>query len=87
MDLRGLVLIGFSAACIGVAGLAYQESKRKSMSRGLALATAGFGSTCMRNGFDTTAGRVGCLTQTSFGLLKTAIGAEKSYRGGGAFGN
>ena len=75
MDLRGLVLIGFSAACLAVSSLAYQESKRKGLQRGLAAAIAASRGNCMENGFDTTAGEV---IRAYWGLLPAR--AESSVR-------
>ena len=73
MDLRGLVLIGFSAACLGVAGLAYQVDQKRSMSLSLAKTMAA--QECGNAGFDTPFGRVSCLRQVSFPLVKGLLGA------------
>jgi len=83
MYLRGPVLIGFSALCIAAAALGHHESKNQAMSRALARAAGGLQAGCMSDGFDTPMGRVGCLTQVSYGLLKDAVGG-RSYQGGGA---
>ena len=72
MNVRGLVLIGFSAACLAVAGLAHQEQQKRGMS--LALAKTMAKRDCMGEGFHTINGRVGCLTQVSFPLVKGLFG-------------
>ena len=84
MNVRGLVLIGFSAACLGVAGLGHHAEKKRAMS--MALTKTMLSRDCMNEGFKTPGGRVGCITQVSFPLFKGLLGGGPSYRGGGAFG-
>ncbi len=81
MDLRGMVLIGFSAACLAVAGLAYQEQQRREMGVSLAGAFADYD--CRGEGLETSAGRVGCMTPVSFPLIGDFLKPTR-YAGGAA---
>ncbi len=72
MNVRGLVLIGFSAACLAVAGLAYQDQQKQGMS--LALAKMMAKRDCGGEVFHTAHGRVACLRQVSFPLVKGVFG-------------
>ena len=85
MNLRGPVLIAFSAACLGVAGLAHHESKTRGISTSLADLSSASNGRCNTGGFDTGVGHVGCLQQVSYGFIKGGFGNIKSYLGGSAF--
>ena len=82
MEIRGVVLIAFSAACLGVAGLAHHQNSGPRVSASL-LSQAG--GECASGGFDTSAGHVGCLQQVSYGFIKGGFGGFKAYFGGDAF--
>ena len=85
MNYRRLILIAFSAACLGVAGLAHHQNKTRSISNSLASLSSANNGRCASAGFDTAAGHVGCLQQVSYGFIKGGFGNIKSYFGGDAF--
>ncbi|KMW60586.1 hypothetical protein AIOL_000748 [Candidatus Rhodobacter oscarellae] len=65
MNLHGLSLIGASAACLGAAAALNHLDKHLADNRVIAAAESDAPVGCMFDGFDTDAGRVGCLVQTS----------------------
>ena len=85
MNLRGIVLIAFSAACLGVAGIAHHQGKTNRISSGLANLASVSNGQCGSGGFDTAAGHVGCLQNVSYGFIKGGFGGLKKYFGGDAF--
>ncbi|MEL7115777.1 MAG: hypothetical protein AAGP08_09325 [Pseudomonadota bacterium] len=81
MDVRGLVLIGFSALCLTAAGLFHDQQQRRAMAAGLASASTPLRD-CMREGINTTSGRVGCFQPVSAIMGRAFFGG--SYGGGHA---
>ena len=81
MNVRGLVLIGFSGLCLVAAGLAHENQSRRGVAANLALATTPLRD-CMRDGINTASGRVGCFQPVSAAMGKAIFG--KSYGGGAA---
>ena len=84
MNLRGMVLIGFSAGCLAVAGIAHHNSKSGQVSNALANLSTKNNGLCETSGFETSAGHVGCLQQVSFNFIKGKASRAKSYFGGDA---
>ena len=85
MHLRGIVLIGFSAACLGVSALAYKEDQRRAMSAGLASTLGAAYAACQANGIDTPFGRLGCIQTTSGAFTSGATRGLRDNRGGAVF--
>lgn len=82
MNLRGLVLIGFSGLCLLAAGLAENAQDRRSLSSSLASATAPSGRDCMRQSINTASGIVGCFQPVSAVMGRAIFGSD--YKGGSA---
>lgn len=82
MNLRGLVLIGFSGLCLTAAAMFNQSYERSSFAAGLAQATTPIRD-CMREGITTSAGRVGCFTPVSAEIGGAAFNTKR-YTGGNA---
>jgi len=85
MHLRGIVLIGFSAACLGVSALAYKEDQRLSMAAGLSNTIGAAYAACQANGIDTPFGRLGCIQTTSGTFTSGATRGLRENRGGAMF--
>lgn len=68
MYVRGLVLLGFSAACLGAAGLAYQEKKRMDLGFALANSVGKAHEKCKATRIETPFGVLGCV-QTVTGRM------------------
>ena len=81
MNLRGLVLIGFSALCLSAAGLAHHKQKQIGLSQRLASVSTPVRD-CMREGITTSSGRVGCFQPVSAAIGRAVFG--KNYGGGAA---
>ena len=83
MNMRGLVLIGFSGLCLTAAALFHNTTERSSFAAGLAKATTPLRD-CMRESITTSAGRVGCFTPVSAEIGGRAFNTKR-YSGGNAF--
>ena len=81
MDLRGIVLIGFSMACLGVAGLAYQQKKQLDLTAGLSNARGASHSSCRGSSVQTNMGRLSCIQRTS-GFFSGTDGIRMKSGGG-----
>lgn len=82
MNLRGLVLIGFSGLCLTAVALFHDSKERRSFAAGLAKATTPLRD-CMREGINTSSGRVGCFQPVSAQMGRAVFG-DKRYHGGSA---
>ena len=68
MKYRTFILSAFSAACVGVAVMAYQAEKLRTEVIQMASVSAQEDGNCMLDGFETAEGFVGCLQPASFVL-------------------
>jgi len=85
MYLRGIVLMGFSAACLGAASLAYQEDKRRSLSASISNTVGAAYARCQEEGIDTPFGRLGCIQTTSGTFSRPSSKGIRDNRGGAMF--
>ena len=85
MYVRGLVLMGFSAACLGVASLAYQEDKRRDLSMRISSTVGAAYTRCKEEGIDTPFGRLGCIQTTSGTFSRSSSKGIRDNRGGAMF--
>jgi hypothetical protein len=82
MYLRGIVLIGFSASCLAVVGLAYKQKTRLAMSHGMANTVGAAAAKCKDSGIDTPFGRLGCIQNVSSPFPSRVM---RNIRGGARF--
>jgi hypothetical protein len=81
MNVRGLVLIGFSGLCVAAAGLAHDAHRKHSIGQSLASVSQPMRA-CMQDGITTSSGRVGCFVPVSAAIGKAVFG--RNYGGGAA---
>jgi len=81
MNVRGIVLIGFSGLCLLAAGLAHHKQQGMGVSHRLATVSSPVRE-CMREGIASSNGHVGCFQPVSAAIGRAVFG--KSYEGGAA---
>lgn len=65
MYLRGVLLIGFSAACLAASGLAYQQKRQFDMSYALNNSVGRLAEQCRATRIETPFGVLGCVETVS----------------------
>ncbi len=71
MYLRGVLLIGFSAACLGVSGMAYKHKQQLDMSYALNNSVGKLLAQCRSTRIETPFGVLGCVETVSGGMPRS----------------